>query len=279
MLQHSRFLLSAILLMSLAGTVTAQDSAYHPTLSDNFIFAAGAFRSDDTFKIRAESTGSIGDNVDFGESVGVDESNTLAYVQLRWNFGHERKWSLSGQYFANDASGDATLEEDVDWQDIVFREGTFVEGGVKFEVARLFLGRSFVKKEQHEFGAGLGIHNLDLSAYIGGEIMINDDTTGYRREKATDSQVLPNLGAWYHFSPASRWLLRGRLDWISADLGKVDGTLWNANVGVNFQAWRHVGFDLAYQYFNLDFVVDKDDWRGGADITYSGPVISVTANW
>jgi hypothetical protein len=279
MLQHSRFLLSALLLMSLAGTVTAQDSAYHPVLSDNFTFAAGAFRSDDTFKIRAEGTGSIGDNIDFGESVGVDESNTLAYVQLRWNFGHERKWSLSGQYFENDASGDATLEEDVDWQNIKFREGTFVEAGVKFEVIRLFVGRSFVKNEQHDFGAGLGIHNLDLSAYIGGEIMIDDVTTGYQRGNTSASQILPNLGAWYNFSPASRWLLHGRLDWISADLGKVDGTLWNTNVGVNFQAWRHVGFDLSYQYFNLDFVVDKGDWRGGADITYSGPVISVTVNW
>lgn len=271
--------LSTILLMSPAGTVIAQDSTYHPALSDNFIFAAGAFRSDNTLKITAKGTGGIGDNVDFGETVGVDRSNTLAYAQLRWNFGRERKWSLTGQYFESDASGDATLEEDVDWQNIKFREGSFVDAGVKFEVARLFLSRSFVKNEQHEFGAGLGIHNLDFSAYIGGEIMINDETTGYRRGNASASQVLPNLGAWYNFSPASRWLLHGRLDWISADLGKVDGTLWNTNVGVNFQAWRHVGFDLSYQYFNLDFTVDKGDWRGGADITYSGPVISVTANW
>ena len=69
------------------------------------------------------------------------------------------------------------------------------------------------------------------------------------------------------------------MDWISADLGKIDGTLWNTNAGVNFQAWRHVGFDLSYQYFHLDLTVDKSDWRGGADMTYSGPVISVTANW
>ena len=279
MLQHSRFLLSAILLMSLAGTVTAQDSAYHPVLSDNFIFTAGAFRSDNTFKISAEGTGDIGDNIDFGNSVGVKKSNTLAFVQLRWKFGRERKWSLSGQYFANDASGDATLKEDVDWQNIKFREGTFVEGGVKFEVIRLFLGRSFVKNEQHDFGAGLGIHNLDLSAFIGGEIMINDVTTGYQRGNAGTSRILPNLGTWYNFSPASRWLLHGRVDWISAEIGKYDGTLWNTNVGVNFQAWRHVGFDLSYQYFNLDLTVDKSDWRGGADMTYSGPVISVTVNW
>ena len=150
---------------------------------------------------------------------------------------------------------------------------------MKLKVARLFLSRSFVKNEQHDFGVGLGIHNLDLSAFIGGEVKINDETTGYRRGNANASQILPNLGAWYNFSPASRWLLHGRLDWISADLGKVDGTLWNTNVGVNFQAWRHVGFDLSYQYFNLDFTVDKDDWRGGADMTYSGPVISVTVNW
>ena len=271
--------MSAILLMTLAGTVIAQDSAYHPSLSDNFVFGAGAFRSDDTFKIRAEGTVSIGDDIDFGDSVGVEKSNTLAYVQLRWNFGRERKWSLSGQYFSNDASGDATLEEDVDWQNIKFREGTFVEAGVKFEVIRLFVGRSFVKNEQHDFGAGLGIHNLDLSTYIGGEIMIDDVTTGYQRGDASASQILPNVGVWYNFSPASRWLLHGRVDWISADIGKYDGTLWNTNLGVNFQAWRHVGFDLSYQYFNLDLTVDKDDWRGGAELTYSGPVISVTANW
>jgi hypothetical protein len=167
----------------------------------------------------------------------------------------------------------------VDWQNIKFREGTFVEGGVKFEVIRLFVGRSFVKNEQHDFGVGLGIHNLDLSAYIGGEIMIDDVTTGYQRGDASASQILPNLGAWYNFSPASRWLLHGRVDWISADLGNYDGTLWNTNLGVNFQAWRHVGFDLSYQYFNLDLTVDKGDWRGGADMNYSGPVISVWANW
>ena len=271
--------LSSILLMSLAGTVIAQDSAYHPALSDNFMFAAGAFRSDNTFKIRAEGRTNLGDRIDFGDSVGVDSSNTLGHAQLRWKFGRERKWSIAGQYFSNDATGDATLDEDVNWQNITFREGTFAEGGVKLKVARLFLSRSFVKNEQHDFGVGLGIHNLDLSAFIGGEVKINDETTGYRRGNANASQILPNLGAWYNFSPASRWLLHGRLDWISADLGKVDGTLWNTNVGVNFQAWRHVGFDLSYQYFNLDFTVDKDDWRGGADMTYSGPVISVTVNW
>jgi hypothetical protein len=266
-------------LTSLSGNIVAQDSTYHPALSDNFMFAVGAFRSDNSFKISAEGNEINGEEIDFGGLVGVDRSNTIANVQLRWKFGSERKWSLWGQYFSNDASGDATLKEDVDWQDITFREGTFVEGGVKLEVARVFLGRSFVKNEQHDFGVGAGIHNLDISTFIGGEVLIEDETTGYQRADADASQILPNVGTWYNYSPASRWLIHGRVDWISANIGDYDGTMWNTNLGVNFQAWRHVGFDLSYQYFNINLDIDKSNWLGDVDMTYSGPVLAVTANW
>ena len=271
--------LSALVLASFSGTLVAQDSDYHPNLSDNFIFTAGAFWSDNAFKLSAEGTEPDRDDIDFGNSVGVDESNMIANVQLRWKFGKNRKWSLWGQYFSNNATGDATLKKDVDWDDIVFREGTFVEGGVKLAVTRVFVGRSFVKNEQHDFGVGLGVHNLDISAFIGGEILADDETTGYQRGSVSGSQILPNLGTWYNFSPAKKWLIHGRLDWISANIGDYDGTMWNTNVGVNFQAWRHVGFDLSYQYFNLNLNVDQSDWRGGVDMSYSGPVVSVTANW
>jgi hypothetical protein len=270
---------SATVLASLSGTSVAQDSDYHSALSDNYVFTVGAFRSDNAVKIGAAGVEVDSDEIDFGKSVGVDQTSTIANVQLRWKFGRQRKWSIWGQYFSSDASGDATLKEDVDWQDVTFQEGTFVEAGVELQVARLFMGRSFVKNEQHDFGVGVGIHNLDISSFIGGEIIVDEETTGYKKVDVGGSQILPNVGAWYMYSPASRWLIHGRLDWISANIGKFDGTLWNTNVGVNFQAWRHVGIDLSYQYFDLDVAVDNSDWRGGLNMTYNGPVISMTANW
>jgi len=69
------------------------------------------------------------------------------------------------------------------------------------------------------------------------------------------------------------------VDWISASIGDYNGTLWNASFAVNYQAFRHVGFDLSYTYFNLNLKVDKSDWRGEVDITYNGPVLAMTANW
>jgi len=271
--------LSGLMLSSISSTTVAQDSDYHPALSNNFDFSVGAYRSDNSLTIAAGNREIGGDDIDFGDSVGVDQSSTIANIQLRWNFGKTRKWSLSAQYFSNDATGDATLKEDVDWQDVTFQEGTFVEAGLKIEVARLFLGRSFVKNAQHDFGVGLGVHNLDISAFIGGEIIANGETTGHVRVDAGGSQILPNLGTWYRYSPAKKWMLHGRIDWISANIGDYDGTLWNVNAGVGFQPWQHVGFDLSYQYFNLNLKVDSSDWVGGADITYSGPVVSMTATW
>ncbi len=275
------FLLCAVILASSSSALLAQDYDYHPALSDNFLLSVGAFRSDNTFKIRAEgaSDDMNNDEIDFGNSLSVDETNTIFNGQLRWKFGKERKWSLWGQYFSNDAEGSATLTEDVAWEDVIFREGTFVEAGVEIEVIRLFVGRSLVKNKQHDFGLGVGLHHLDLGAFIGGEINIDDESTGFVRESVSAGAPLPNLGAWYLFSPARNWLLHARVDWLSVNIDPYDGTMWNFNAGVNFQAWRNVGFDLSYQYFDIDFGVDDDDFIGGAKMSYSGPILSITANW
>jgi hypothetical protein len=48
-----------------------------------------------------------------------------------------------GQYWATDNSGEAVLTEDVEWEDVVFKEGTFAAGGVELDVVRAFFGREF----------------------------------------------------------------------------------------------------------------------------------------
>jgi len=272
---------AVLMFISAPGLLLAQDYDFHPTISDTFTAALGAMKSSNSFKMRADGLSGPGsfDDIDFGDSFGVSDSSTFLNGQLRWKFGGEKKWSLSGQYFSNNASGNATLTEDREWEDVIFREGTYAEAGVKLAVTRLFLGRSFVKNDQNDFGIGIGVHNLDLGVYIEGEIIVDDDTTGVHRADEGASQILPNIGAWYNFSPAKRWLLHSRVDWISANIGDYDGGLWNISAGVNFQAWRHVGLDLSWQYFNLHADVDKTDWRGGVNMTYSGPVLSVTFGW
>jgi len=274
--------LSALLATAMPVTSMAQDYEYHPSLSDNFTAAFGAMRSSNSLKLSAE--GIIpdvdpGNDIDFGDSLGVSDSSTFLNAQLRWKFGRERKWSLWGQYFSNNATGNATLQEDIEWDDNVFLKGTYVEAGVKLAVTRVFVGRSFYKNDQNDFGVGVGAHYLDLSSYIEGEVFVNDQTNGTRRVTNSAGAPLPNIGIWYNFSPARNWLVHSRVDWISANIGDYDGGLWNASAGVNYQVLRHVGLDLSWQYFNLHVDVDKTDWVGSVNMTYSGPVLSVTFGW
>lgn len=271
--------LSTLLVAAAPVSSMAQDYDFHPAISDNFTASLGAMRSSNSFKLSAEGIDGFDDEIDFKDQLGVSGSSTFFNGQLRWKFGNEQKWSLWGQYFSNNATGDATLTENIEWDGDIFGEGTYVGAGVKLAVTRVFAGRSFYKNDQNDFGVGIGIHNLDLHAFVEGEVIVNGETTGVQKVDVGGSQILPNIGAWYNFSPAKRWLLHSRVDWISASIGDYDGGLWNVSAGVNYQAWRHVGIDLSWQYFNLHVDVDKTDWIGSVNMTYSGPVLSVTFGW
>jgi len=277
--QRIGFILSILLFTATPGVAMAQDYAYHPSLSDSFTASLGYMRSSNSFRLESDVIGNPGDDIDFKDAFDVSDHSNLFNGQLRWKFGSTQKWSIAAQYFSNKATGEAVLDEDVEWDGVTFKAGTNAGAGVKLAVTRLFFGRSFVKNEQTDFGMGIGLHNLDLSAYVEGEVIYDDETTGFKRAEASENQPLPNIGGWYNYSPAKNWLLHARVDWISANIGKYDGGLWNTSAGVSYQAWRHVGFDLSWQYFNLHLDVDSDDWTGSSKMTYSGPVVAVTFAW
>jgi len=271
--------LGALTLLSVSSALLAQDYAYHPELSDSFTVTLGAMRSNNSFRVEADVGDDIGDKIDFGDTLGVSNHSTFFNGQAKWKFGSDNKWSFAAQYFSNSAKGSIVLEEDIEWDGDTFKEGSFVESGVKLSVARLFFGRSIIKNDRNDFGVGAGLHNLKMTVFVEGEVLFNDETTGFQRAEVSASQILPNVGAWYNFSPARKWLLHGRVDWIGASIGDYDGHMWNMNAGVNYQAFDHIGFDVSWQYFNLNVNVDSDDWTGGADMKYSGPVLSITGNW
>lgn len=79
-----------LLLITISGSLYAEDYEYHPQLSDNFIVSLGAFQSDQGFKINVN--GDIGANIDFGQRLSVDQSATLFNTQIFWKFGEQRKW-------------------------------------------------------------------------------------------------------------------------------------------------------------------------------------------
>jgi hypothetical protein len=272
-----RIVTASLLLLLLPTPLFAQgQAATHPWLQDDFIVSLGGYLPRKKFKVRVDgNTPASGINFDEGVDVAKDEATFS--LTARWAFGE--KWSLAGQYWATSDSSRATLEEDIGWGDYVLRAGSSIGAGVSVDVSRFFFGRKFSAGPNHEFGAGGGLHWLKLGAYVDGELFLDDQSTGSRRESVTAHAPLPNIGAWYWYAFSPKWLLTTRADWFGASFGDYSGDLWNANAGINFQPWKHAGFGLSYQYFRIDIDVDKTDWHGNVELTYSGPFLSANFNW
>jgi len=256
------------------GQIQAQDA--HPFLTSTFIVGAGAFFPTQGLDLSANGT-IPGDEVDFDSTLGVDDSEVTPIASLRWNITD--KWSMWGQWWKTNSSGSDTLNEDIVWDGITFEAGSNVQAGADTTIFRFLVGREFFSGPQHEFGLGVGLHWMKLGAYIEGEVFMPGGGTEFRRGDADVSAPLPDIGLWYYYSPAPRWLLTARVDWLSANVGKYDGSLWDAAAGVNYQFSEHFGIAVEYVFFSLDVNVDDGDWRGGANIKNNGPVVALTANW
>ncbi len=240
----------------------------HPYLANGFSLDIGVFFPDRELHLRINgSLAGMNDEIDFDKSLRLNKADDTFSTQLSWKFGN--RWSLIGQYFKSSDSRRTVLEDDVEWGDVVFGAGSFAAIGSDFSLTRIFFGRHFDTSKRHEIGIGGGIHWLHIGAFIEGEIRINGTPASARRAVSVDAP-LPNIGVWYDYSISPRWAFRSRFDLLSANIGDYDGVMVNVALGLNFQAFEHVGFGLNYNYFELDVGIDKSNWRGNIETTYDG---------
>jgi len=240
----------------------------HPYLENGFSLDVGVFYPDRHLDLRVDaSLGGINNEISFEERLRLKSADDTFSAQLSWRF--RDRWSVIGQYFRSSDGRRAVLEEDVEWGDVVFGAGSFAAIGSDFSLSRIFVGWHFDASKRHEIGIGGGIHWLHIGAFIEGEIRINGTPASARRS-VSEETPLPNIGAWYDYSISPRWAFRSRVDLLSADVGDYEGLLVNLAVGLNYQAFEHVGFGLNYNYFKLDISIDKSNWRGNLETIYEG---------
>ena len=263
--------------LAVLGTSVAQADV-HPFLTDKYVFQAGAFFSHADLNGAVDSDTS-GENpeIDFEEQFGISKSQDLAALEFFWRF--TPKWSAQLQYFAPDRSATGVLGEDVAFGEAVFEQGSSVTASSGFELLRLFFGRNFSKHENMNYGVGAGLHRIDIELSVSGNAIVNGQPVFNETRAAGATAPLPNIGAWYDWSPSPKWLLGARVDWLDASFGDYSGGLLNAAIGVNYRLFEHVGIGAKYQVFGLDLEVDKPSWRGSVDVSFEGAYVYISANW
>ena len=189
-------------------SVCAQVAAdIHPYLSDRFFLDVGAFFPDRRLNLSVDgSTGGDNPLIDFSEEFRLKRSDETFALDFGWRFG--KKWRLFSQYFESSGNSTWTLDEDIEWKDVVFLDGTNASAGSEFKLIRTFVGRDLHTSEKHEFGLGAGIHWLEIGAYIEGTVLVAGGGTASQLESVSTNGPLPNIGIWYKYSISENWAFR-----------------------------------------------------------------------
>jgi len=255
-----------------------EESDIHPYLSSEFFVDLGVYFPDRKVGIQVDGTLSgPHDPIDFNDELGLDISDETFALNFGWRYG--KKWELAAQYFESSGSTGAVLEEDIEWGDVIFEQGSSVVAGQGFTLVRAFFARRFESKEQHEFGIGAGIHWVELSAFMKGDVSVGGGGNTETRESARGSLPLPNVGIWYMHSISPKWAFKARFDWLDVSYDIYSGTLTNASIGLNYRLSNNFGAGLSYNLLDLDYTVKDSDWRGRAVLRYEGLYAHLTVFW
>jgi len=104
------------------------------------------------------------------------------------------------------------------------------------------------------FSIGLYVMPIDIELKASG--LVNID------ESETFTAPLPTLGLRMDFAITPKWFLRSNFELFYVEIKEFKGTLYESNVAIEYIPWKHLGFGLALNVFDLDIEADGEDYPG-----------------
>lgn len=270
-----RFLVFVFFLSAISYT-WAQEVDRNPLLVDKFYIEAGIFIPQKELKLKASGESDNSD-IDFSESFNFNDNQVTPFLNFEWRWNE--KWRLTAEGFAVNNAARAELDRDIVLDSITFEKGTFARAGVDLAVFRIFVGRIISSGPKHSLGAGLGVHLMNIGLFIEGEVLTSEGDRKFDKKSMDLLLPLPNIGGWYHWTPTPKWALVARVDWFAITIDKYSGGLWDIAPGVRYQFIKNFGMGLDYRFFFLNARVAEGAFDGRFQMDFSGPLVTLHANF
>jgi len=254
--------LVAFLFLSLTGTpmvwadVGDPDSPWKRlTLKGGYFFA-----STDT-TIRMDGAG-FGTEIDVDDVFGLGENIDSFDVGVRWRFFDRH--SISVGYFDLTRENSTALSVSFTWDDILYTASDVLSTEFIWNTVTAFYSWSFLQTNKYEVGLNIGAHVTTLkfqidSALLGAGAGLNSVTA-----------PLPVLGLTGAYAFTPKLVLRADAGWFGIKVDEVSGSQWVANLDLEYNMWKHVGFGVGYRFYKLEVEITEDDFRASVNSTYNG---------
>ena len=247
---------------------TAED--IHPALSDRHTFYAGAFfqKSEGQIASSLKGVGSGGIDTD---DLGVDDRYTSWMLGYSWRFAE--RWTLALRAHVFDTDGDATVSREFEYEGEKFEAGASLESDISVKTYLVDVMYSVYKSDRADLQFGGGLHAFDFDVEMTGSVFINEES---RTRTAVNDDLLaplPNLRLNGVYALNSRWIVRGDLGWLSANVDDWEGSYSYIRLGTDYRFGNRFGVGLGYQYFDIDVSRERSRTKSTFDLTYQGPML------
>lgn len=211
----------------------------------------------------------VGTNIDFERDLDFDTREALPSVSAGMALG--RNWRIVADFYRVSRRRTASLDEDVEFDGVLYPAGTSARGGFRSDILRLSVGRALVKRPSFELGASLGAHVTSFTVSLAGATSPAPSTPAPARRRREVLAPLPTLGLYAEWGLAPKLDLSARVDALRLELGDFDGRLINAEASLAYRLSRGISAGLLWRHVRYRLDVEKTDWSGRLRYGFSGP--------
>ncbi len=273
---------TALICLMLSTNAVAQDDwTAWPTGQKWRIGAALFVPKLDTQLAVTDSDGIVGTGISFENNLGLDDSKTTVLVGVDWRFFKRHRLTYRFFDLARDANSESSVAISIGGEeiDITLPIQSF------FDISANELAYSFsvLLDERKDLFLGIGLSVQDLSFGIRGTESSPNPGEIINSQLATTAP-LPTLNVGFNFAFTDKWVFVSKLGWlaVAADFAtdeKLEGQIINANVGIEWIAFKHVGFFAKYQVFDVDVDITDSDTIFAVNYDYQGPLLGVNVTF
>ena len=180
-------------------------------------------------------------------------------------------WLIEGEYYRLKRSGERSIAREIVFDGVTYPVSAELSSSFASNVYRLAVGYSFVRQNNLELGASLGIHATDFTVKLQGEGRAAGGSITTEARARDVLAPLPTIGLYGAVSPAPKVLLGAKGDFLSLKIDDYDGRLINLQASASYAVTRNLKIGVLYRYVDYRLDVEKERYTGRMAYKFQGP--------
>ena len=210
-------------------------------------------------------TGGAKVKIDAEEVLGLDENFTVFRADALWRITRRNRVDFT--YYAMNRDGSNELSIDIPRPGGgSFPAGTRIKTDFDMSILRGSYAWSFLKNDHFDLAVAGGLYGMAVDFKLRRE-----GNLGGGREETDFAFPLPVIGLRGSFALTPKWFIRQSFDYFYIKIGDYEGQLVDFLAAVEWNALKHLGLGVGYNYVQMDLDYNgSDDFLSEIDLANGG---------